>query len=89
MDRMLFLFLTAKCNNNVITSSADAGTPPVASACQQPRFVGTTDGCSTPTPGTRWYYHAEPRKCQEFKYKGCDGNANNFDTKAICETACP
>jgi hypothetical protein len=28
-------------------------------------------------------------ECEAFSYGGCEGNANNFETKAACEQACP
>merc|ERR1712154_221382 len=40
---------------------------------------------------TRWYYNKINNNrgfCEEFQYGGCDGNGNNFKTKALCEAAC-
>lgn len=36
----------------------------------------------------RWYYNLAKRKCKEFLYGGCDGNANNFHTEAACKSFC-
>ena len=37
---------------------------------------------------TRWYYNTESRRCQEFDYGGCEGNANRFETAAQCQDVC-
>lgn len=36
----------------------------------------------------RWRYDPETKKCQEFKFGGCDGNANNFQSQKACMTVC-
>jgi len=33
----------------------------------------------------RWYFNAKSQQCDEFTYGGCDGNANNFQTKSGCQ----
>jgi len=35
-----------------------------------------------------YYYNSETKLCEEFIYGGCDGNANNFETKEECEKHC-
>ena len=59
--------------------------------CQQ----ACVDICSLPPdPGPckalipRWYHNAATGQCEEFIYGGCEGNANNFETKLACEQAC-
>ncbi|VDO95435.1 unnamed protein product [Soboliphyme baturini] len=54
-----------------------------------------TDICTLPaetgpcrTSEIRYFYNAQSRKCEEFLYGGCLGNANNFETKKECETYC-
>lgn len=37
---------------------------------------------------SRWYHDTETRSCQEFKYGGCLGNENNFETKMECKSFC-
>ncbi|XP_029197968.1 cysteine-rich motor neuron 1 protein-like [Acropora muricata] len=53
------------------------------------------DECKHPPSGgpckaafPRWYYNMVKRKCKEFLYGGCDGNANNFQTEAACKSFC-
>lgn len=36
----------------------------------------------------RWYYNRYSRKCTLFKYQGCNGNMNNFKTRAECQASC-
>nr|ACY68698.1 Kunitz-type serine protease inhibitor isoform 2 [Parasuta nigriceps] len=35
-----------------------------------------------------FYYNAKQRKCLEFLYGGCEGNANNFRTIEECQRTC-
>ena len=37
---------------------------------------------------TRFYYNPEARQCLMFDFFGCQGNANNFETREDCETTC-
>lgn len=36
----------------------------------------------------RFYYDASTGECEEFKYGGCGGNENNFETEMECAVAC-
>ncbi|KAL1421525.1 hypothetical protein MTO96_023053 [Rhipicephalus appendiculatus] len=36
----------------------------------------------------RFFYNTETRKCEQFIYGGCGGNANNFLTFDACEKKC-
>ncbi|XP_043480177.1 U-actitoxin-Avd3l-like [Leptopilina heterotoma] len=36
----------------------------------------------------RYGYVPSARSCQQFTYGGCDGNANNFESKSACEEFC-
>ncbi len=48
-----------------------------------------------PDPGAcagvcpRYFYNACTGQCESFMYGCCEGNANNFETLAECERACP
>ena len=37
---------------------------------------------------TRYYYDRNTRKCQQFRYGGCNGNANNYETIEKCQSTC-
>ena len=37
---------------------------------------------------TTWYFDAATKTCMSFKALGCLGNANNFESKEICESTC-
>ena len=53
------------------------------SPCSLPKDVGP---CDNVVP--RWYYNGESGQCELFEYGGCEGNANNFETKKACEDIC-
>ncbi|KFD56207.1 hypothetical protein M514_02985, partial [Trichuris suis] len=53
------------------------------SLCQLPKEKGRCLGRYT-----RWYYDHRRKECVQFIYSGCDGNANNFQSKLRCENAC-
>jgi hypothetical protein len=36
-----------------------------------------------------WFHNAVTKRCEEFIYGGCGGNANRFESRAACERACP
>ncbi|XP_044118525.1 eppin [Neovison vison] len=53
------------------------------------------DICSMPKePGPcmaffhRWWYDKEKNTCSKFIYGGCQGNNNNFQSKAMCQNMC-
>ncbi|KAK3868114.1 hypothetical protein Pcinc_026477 [Petrolisthes cinctipes] len=35
------------------------------------------------------HFNPETNQCQTFRYGGCDGNLNNFETEEECWNACP
>ncbi|KAK7082228.1 hypothetical protein SK128_021740, partial [Halocaridina rubra] len=37
----------------------------------------------------RWYFNREANRCETFRFGGCGGNLNNFETKEECLAACP
>lgn len=51
--------------------------------CLLPKKVGP---CEAAIP--RYYYDSKTNKCEFFYYGGCEGNANNFETKRECEATC-
>ena len=51
--------------------------------------------CSLPAdPGPcqayipRWFHNSTSGRCELFIYGGCLGNANRFETREKCESAC-
>ncbi|XP_077346903.1 kunitz-type serine protease inhibitor bitisilin-3-like [Lithobates pipiens] len=52
-------------------------------ACQLPKDVGECE-----TDVLRYYYNSAEGRCALFLYGGCSGNANNFNSKLSCESAC-
>ncbi|XP_045152669.1 tissue factor pathway inhibitor isoform X2 [Echinops telfairi] len=37
---------------------------------------------------TRYFYNKESKKCERFKYGGCLGNMNNFESLEECKSSC-
>lgn len=58
--------------------------PPLSTKCELPVVAGP---CEALDP--RYYYNSSTRRCEQFSYGGCCGNANNFETLAACTNACP
>ncbi len=54
------------------------------SICSLPADVGPCDGVCP-----RFFYDVCTGQCEPFDYGCCKGNANNFETLAECEAACP
>eukprot|EP00118_Oscarella_pearsei_P024673 m.306566 g.306566 ORF g.306566 m.306566 type:complete len:1681 (+) comp41359_c0_seq1:127-5169(+) len=52
--------------------------------CILPMAVGP---CKALIP--RYYFNFDVKRCERFNYGGCDGNANNFETLAECQSLCP
>ncbi|XP_034280079.1 kunitz/BPTI-like toxin [Pantherophis guttatus] len=55
----------------------------------RPKFCylpSETGPCKAKMP--RFYYNSASNKCQEFTYGGCQGNANNFETRDECHYTC-
>lgn len=44
--------------------------------------------CSNPKPSTRFWFDGKAKKCSPFKYEGCGGNSNNYETIEECEQSC-
>ncbi|XP_048401759.1 hedgehog-interacting protein isoform X1 [Stegostoma tigrinum] len=54
-----------------------------AAACQQPRKHGN---CNAPV--RRWFFNADTRLCEQFLYRGCQGNKNRFSSYEECVKTC-
>jgi hypothetical protein len=57
--------------------------------------MGTSDACSLPLQTgpcdaafARYGFNPKTRRCEQFVYGGCQGNANNFETFDACVAAC-
>uniref|UniRef100_A0A1I7TYV9 BPTI/Kunitz inhibitor domain-containing protein n=1 Tax=Caenorhabditis tropicalis TaxID=1561998 RepID=A0A1I7TYV9_9PELO len=55
-------------------------------SCNLPYIVGTTP-CSKES-SVRFFYDSEKDRCYAFRYTGCNGNANSFETRDECEKSC-
>ncbi|XP_048580646.1 fibrillin-1 isoform X2 [Nematostella vectensis] len=63
--------------------------------CQQACMHSATQVCSLPkltgpcmARFIRWHYDMRSSECKMFTYGGCQGNANNFESKAACLKKC-
>jgi len=55
----------------------------VAQKCSLPPLTGRCLASMT-----RFFFNATSRKCEEFKFGGCEGNENRFDTFEQCKDFC-
>ncbi|CAD5225159.1 unnamed protein product [Bursaphelenchus okinawaensis] len=53
--------------------------------CKLPKALGKM--CSA-APSIRYYFDTETFECLAFRYNGCGGNDNNFDTQSECWSSC-
>jgi hypothetical protein len=51
--------------------------------CSLPPMTGTCEAALQ-----RWAFNPQTGRCERFTYGGCDGNANNFETREACVAAC-
>jgi len=51
--------------------------------CYQPKVTGLCEANLQ-----RYYYNPLIEMCELFIYGGCQGNTNNFETRAECEMTC-
>eukprot|EP00794_Sanderia_malayensis_P014103 gene14103-15576_t len=59
------------------------GCPVYSSICQMPAVTGNCRAAFR-----RYFFNHQRQSCEPFIYGGCDGNANNFETKESCEHKC-
>ena len=52
-------------------------------SCDLPLAVGTCGG-----HWRRYYYNNSTKRCEEFVFKGCEGNSNNFENPEVCKQTC-
>ncbi|MCB9536579.1 MAG: hypothetical protein H6704_09970 [Myxococcales bacterium] len=67
-------------------AGVDAAT---SGACEEPDACGLpieVGPCDAAIP--RWAFDPNQGECVEFVYGGCQGNANNFETREACQLAC-
>ncbi|XP_061384586.1 papilin isoform X3 [Danaus plexippus] len=57
--------------------------PSPKDACNLPKVKGACQGYHV-----RWYYDSQREQCSQFVFGGCLGNANNFDSKELCQERC-
>jgi hypothetical protein len=55
----------------------------ISEVCLLPKMTGSCQSSSI-----RYYYDREKKECQQFRYGGCNGNANNYDTIEKCQSTC-
>lgn len=51
--------------------------------CAQPEEAGPCNGNFE-----RWAFNEEAGECRPFRYGGCKGNKNNYETEAACKYGC-
>ncbi|GAB6024702.1 hypothetical protein CHUAL_009835 [Chamberlinius hualienensis] len=68
-------FVTKQECENRCSSSQDI--------CTLPRVHGPCSGAFR-----QWFYNKDTSTCEEFRYGGCEGNGNRFDSVEECENRC-
>uniref|UniRef100_A0A8B9BWR5 BPTI/Kunitz inhibitor domain-containing protein n=1 Tax=Anser brachyrhynchus TaxID=132585 RepID=A0A8B9BWR5_9AVES len=56
---------------------------PLQDTCHLPAAPGPCGGREL-----RFFYNVTSGRCETFPYGGCEGNPNNFGTRAACRRAC-
>ncbi|GFY57952.1 papilin [Trichonephila inaurata madagascariensis] len=86
-----FVYTGCDGNNNRFSSKEDC-----ERECGEVDIEDTSnDVCSLPQAEGfcndaiwRWYYDSSVTKCKPFKYTGCSGNKNNFESYLECVIKC-
>ncbi|XP_037795742.1 balbiani ring protein 3-like [Penaeus monodon] len=52
--------------------------------CYEPKDAGYCEGAIK-----RWYFNPESNRCESFRFGGCSGNLNNFESQGECAATCP
>ncbi|MBW2418550.1 MAG: BPTI/Kunitz domain-containing protein [Deltaproteobacteria bacterium] len=73
----------AVCDHYELTGDTPPDFCPDLSPCDLPVDPGP---CRAAIP--RWYFDQDSGQCESFIYGGCQGNRNNFVSKAACEGVC-
>lgn len=61
----------------------------IGDVCFEPLDKGRCVGDEVSRNLTRYYFNSRTNKCEQFTFKGCQGNHNNFHTESMCNTVCP
>jgi hypothetical protein len=83
VNRMKSGMLTKQYCSSVCMQCGWEHVPVSVEFCKAPMEEGACDG-----ENFRWFFNADTDMCQEFVYKGCNGNRNNYLTQENCETTC-
>lgn len=67
----------------LLLGSSHVKLTPDRSVCQLELDPGPCDASIL-----RYGFHRQKGRCIEFVYGGCQGNANNFESKSECEAIC-
>ncbi|CAI5450256.1 unnamed protein product [Caenorhabditis angaria] len=60
----------------------------VPDVCAPKLDLGCPKPNATQKSEIRWHFDPELEQCFAFKYTGCGGNSNNFNTQTLCEALC-
>ncbi|XP_061180673.1 PI-stichotoxin-Hcr2e-like [Saccostrea echinata] len=83
MERLILLGFTLTIVIAAVIGQGYRPPPPGKSICSLPAEPGLCRGYCP-----RYYHDTKTGTCREFIYGCCEGNANNFRTKELCNRVC-
>ena len=87
--RLCQLFVYGGCNGNNNNFPSEIACNDVCKKYDVPQRCARRPEYGTCSNTTlRYYYDQNCECCQTFKYSGCDGNNNNFETERQCLSKC-
>ncbi|KAJ8960315.1 hypothetical protein NQ318_004047, partial [Aromia moschata] len=78
-----------KCQLSPVGSTPSVVPNHVRDVCFEPLDKGNCEDEEESRNLTRYHFNSKTNKCEQFTFKGCHGNHNNFHTEDMCNNVCP
>ncbi|KAK3578488.1 hypothetical protein CHS0354_007741 [Potamilus streckersoni] len=75
-------------NANRFTSKTGCQNACQNALCFNPTCYLSADKGGCEGASTKWYFNSHKCRCEQFVYRGCDGNKNRFDKLSSCMASC-